>query len=130
MRSKLLKAASIVSLIFAAGHTFGTLQVAFGDAKTQMVQQTVIVEGYEKTFAGLFLGYGYLITVLLVMQGLILWLLSRQNSQPNREIIGLIALASIGNAIISAMYLIFIPVIFLSVIALLVASAWFIHNNK
>jgi hypothetical protein len=120
-----LKAASVLSAIFAAGHTYGTLAVLHGPSHDQLRQQIVLVEGIAKTYADLFAGYGYIMTALLLMQSVILWMVAVAKDRGINVTapVVVIALVSSGNVLFSYLYLIHIPLAFLSVItALLVAS--------
>lgn len=120
-----LRAASVLSAIFAGGHTYGTLAILNGPSHDQLRQQIVLVEGIAKTYADLFAGYGYIMTALLLMQSVILWMVAvaRDRGTNVTGPLAVIALVSGGNVLFSYLYLIHIPMVFLSVItALLVAS--------
>lgn len=125
-----LRASSVISLVFAGGHTFGTLNIVNGEFKDALLAQNVTIEGIEKTFSSIFLGYGHIITVFLILQSLILWILSSSGSSDTRTLVSLLAIASAFNAALSAMYLIFIPALFLAVITLCLVGAWITLSSE
>jgi hypothetical protein len=127
-----LKVASIVTTIFAVGHTYGTLAILYGPSREQLEAQKVLVEGIPKTYADMFAGYGYLITTLLVMQAVMLWWIA--NQRKNRLNISMpvafIAAVSGANGLIAHFFLIHIPAIFLSVIFGLLMFALYLIRGE
>lgn len=119
-----LQAASVVSAVFAGGHTYGTLAILEGPSHDQLRQQVVQVEGIAKTYADLLAGYGYMVTALLLLQAVALWILAAAHGR-GFNVAGpvlWIALVSAVNAVVSHLFLIPIPLAFLSVIVLLLAT--------
>jgi hypothetical protein len=119
-----LRAASVVSAVFAGGHTYGTLAILNGPGHDQLRQQMVLVEGIAKTYADLFAGYGYMVTTLLLMQAVVLWMAAAAHEK-GFSVAGpvvWIALISSGNAVLSHLFLIPIPLAFLSVIVMLLLT--------
>jgi len=119
-----LRAASVVSAIFAGGHTYGTLAILNGPGHDQLRQQMVLVEGIAKSYADLFAGYGYLVTALLLMQAVVLWMAAAAHAKGVgvTGLVVLIALTSSVNAVLAHIFLIPIPLVFLSVIVMLLVT--------
>ncbi len=119
--STILKTASIISLVWAAGHTYGTLSILTGEAASSIQAQTIQVNGVAKTFADLFGGYGYFITVFMLIQAAILWQLSTRvrNGETVNQTVMVFLISSIATSVLSKLYLISIPMIFSMVIAVL-----------
>jgi len=125
----LIKTAAVLNLVFAVGHTFGTLAVSRGPDGAALAGQSVLVAGNMRTFGGLFEGYGLMITVMLIMTGILLWQLASARLA-TRGVIGVIALASAANAVISALYLVFIPVVFLILITACLVAAFMLMGKN
>lgn len=72
------RCASILLLLFAAGHTFGFLafhgETAGGAAVWQSMQHVVVANGHL-TYGGFYLGFGLFVTLFLLFAAWLSWLL-------------------------------------------------------
>jgi hypothetical protein len=127
-----LRLASVVSAVFAGGHTYGTLAILNGPSHDQLTQQIVLVEGIAKTYADLFAGYGFIVTALLLLQALLLWLLAAARGRGISVTVpvALLALASGVNGFLSHLYLIHIPLAFLLLITALLVTSLMLMRSK
>jgi hypothetical protein len=75
-----LRIASVISLVFAVGHTLGGFKgwspVGDNDVLTAMRTFHFDVEGVNRSYYQLYRGFGFLLTVYLVLQAVLLWQLA------------------------------------------------------
>jgi len=126
----ILRLTAIVSVAWAIGHTYGTLAIINGPSNDALDSQILMVESVAKTFTDVFSGYGYFITVYMLMQAAVLWLISilMTKEMPVTIFIWVVMIGSLSTAVISVLYLIIIPVIFSMIIAILLAIV-LIHDK-
>ena len=78
--SPLLRLASLVTLLFAAGHTLGGLDswspVGENDILRAMKSFRFDAEGVSRTYFDLYRGFGLSISVYLILQTVLLWQLA------------------------------------------------------
>lgn len=99
-----LRAASIISFLFAIGHTMGGLTdwAPTGESDVLRAMRTVTfdVEGMHRTYLTLYRGFGFSLTVFLTWQAVLLWqlaTLSRTQPSRARPLVGAFALMSAAN---------------------------------
>jgi len=126
-----LRISSIVSLLFGVGHTLGGRK-----AWSPMGETTVLasmrthqftVAGVSRTYLDFYKGFGYSLSVAMLLQAIILWQLiaiARTNPPLVRPIVGAIAVASIANVILSWVFLFPIPVVFGAVLSICLVMAF------
>ena len=126
-----LRISSIVSLLFAAGHTLGGRKAwsPMGETAVLASMRTAhfTVGGVSRTYLDFYKGFGYCLSVAMVLQAIVLWQLiaiARTNPALVRPIVGAIAVASIANVIVSGVFLFPIPVAFAAVLAICLAIAF------
>lgn len=133
MRASLLYwIGSVLLLLFAAGHTFGFLQVdpKWGvDSLVQSMKSTHFnVNGSDRTYWDFYVGFGLFVTVLMVLAAIVAWQLG---GLPGKTLSGLqlttwgfvVCFAAV--ALLSWRYFFIVPVIFSVLIFLcLAAAAW------
>jgi hypothetical protein len=128
--SVLLRVASGLSLLFAAGHLMGGLKKwsPMGPnrilaAMTDVRFQTL---GVSRSYADFFMGFGWSIGVAMLLQAVLLWQLSglaREHAARTRPMIAAFAAANLASALIAWRFLFPIPALFsLLVLVSLVAA--------
>ena len=127
----LLRIASVISLIFTAGHTIGGLRKwsPMGDnavlkAMTDVRFNTM---GANRSYLDFFMGFGWSLSVFMLMQTILLWqlaLLARTDPARLRPIIAVIALATVASGVIAWRFIFPVPAVFSGVLALALALAY------
>lgn len=127
-----LRTASVISLLFAAGHAAGGLKYwsPMGDNSVLQAMRNTRFDtmGVNRSYFDFLMGFGHLLTVAQLMQGVVLWqlgTLARTNALGVRPIVAVIALATVAGALLSWRFLFPIPALFalLLLIPLVVAFA-------
>ena len=115
----LLRIASITSALFAAGHTAGAFQSWSPPGETDVLGAMrsfqFNAEGVTRTYWDFYVGFGFIISVYLALQAVLLWQLARSaRTQPLhvRPLIGSLFVASFASALLSLRFIFAIPVIF------------------
>ena len=127
----LLRIASVISLIFTAGHTMGGLRKwsPMGDnavlkAMTDVRFDTI---GANRSYLDFFMGFGWSISVFMLMQTILLWQLAslaRTDPARLRPMIAVIALATVASGVIAWRFIFPVPAVFSGVLALALALAY------
>jgi hypothetical protein len=126
-----LRVSSIVSILFAAGHTLGGRgawsPVGESDVLASMRTYRFDVQGVSRTYLDFYRGFGFYLSVFLVLQGIVLWqLCAIAKTQPGlvRPIIGSFAAASVIGAIITWSFIFPTPAVFSAVLAICLVLAF------
>ena len=127
----LLRIASVISLIFTAGHTVGGLKrwSPMGDNPVlkSMADVRFDTMGANRSYLDFFMGFGWSISVLMLMQTILLWqLASLARTEPARlrAMIAVIALATVGGGVIAWRFIFPVPALFSAVLAIALALAF------
>lgn len=128
-----LRIASILTLIFCAGHTVGgVLSPPAPGVQTDVVQVmksgSFNAMGYTRTFWDFHVGYGILLTVTLLVQSILFWqlsILARTDAPRLRPILALFALQSLALAPIAVRYFFLGPGLISMAIAVCLAAAFY-----
>jgi hypothetical protein len=132
MTAKLwLRIASVLALLLALGHTLGGRKhwSPMGP-NTVLDQMTVVhfeVMGVSRSYLDFYTGFGFSLSVLQALLGILLWQLSGAVATAGPQLkpmIGVIALAAIANSIIAACFLFVIPAVSLALVAIAVVIAF------
>jgi len=130
-RTLWLRIASVVSLLFAAGHTVGGTKswspIPDNDVFRAMNSFRFDVEGTSRTYADFYVGLGWSLSVFLFLQAVVLWQLAslaKRESIELRPVIGSFLVASLVLAVVSWKYILLPPVLFSAVIAVLLGLAF------
>jgi hypothetical protein len=127
-----LRISSIVSLLFAAGHTLGGLRnwSPMGDNPVLETMRSVHFDtmGANRSYFDFYMGFGHSLSVAMLMQAILLWQLAslaRTNPLGVRPLIAVIGLAAVASGLIAWRFLFPIPALFslLLVVSLAVAYA-------
>jgi hypothetical protein len=127
----LLRIASVISLIFTAGHTMGGLRKwspmgdnAVLEAMTDVRFDTM---GANRSYLDFFMGFGWSISVFMLMQTILLWQLAslaRTDPARLRPLIAVIALATVASGVIAWRFIFPVPAVFSGVLAVALALAY------
>lgn len=103
----LLRSASVISLLFAAGHTRGGLKQwsPMGENAVLKAMATVRFEtmGASRSYLDFFMGFGWSISVFMLLQTVLLWQIgsiARTNAVQVRPLIAAFALANLALGIV------------------------------
>jgi len=127
----LLRIASVISLVFTAGHTIGGLQKwsPMGDNAVLNAMTTVRFDtmGANRSYLDFFMGFGWSISVFMLMQTIVLWQLAslaRTDPVQLRPMIAVIVLATVAAGIIAWRFIFPVPALFSGVLAIALALAY------
>ena len=114
-----LRLASVISLLFTAGHSMGGLSKwsPMGDNDVLRAMTTVRFEamGATRSYLDFFMGFGWLISVAMLLQTALLWQmasLARSDASKIRPMIAMFALATLASGLIAWRYIFLVPTIF------------------
>lgn len=126
----MLRTASILTVLFAAGHTLGGLQSwsPAGDTEVlrAMRQFQFEADGVTRTYWEFYIGFGLMISVFLLVQAVMLWQLaaiSRKDPLQVRPMLVTILLGCAANGALSLKLFFAVPVLFASIIAATIGLA-------
>jgi len=125
-----LRISAIISLLFAVGHSLGGLQnwSPIADNPVLQAMRTVHfdVMGVNRSYLDLYMGFGYTLTVNLLLQSVLLWVLSnlaRTHAAIARPMIAAFAAATALAGLIAWKYILPVPAFFfLALFAVLIAA--------
>ncbi len=127
----LLRIASVISLVFALGHSAGGQQkwspIPDNEVLKAMTAVHFDVMGASRSYLDLYLGFGWFIAVTMLMQTVLLWqMASRAVKDPAgvRPMIAVIALATIASSIIAWQFIFLVPVLFSIALAIPLIAAY------
>ena len=128
----LLRTSAVISLLFAAGHSLGGTKhwspMGDNDVLASMTAVRFDVMGVSRSYLDFYLGFGWTLSVFLLLQSVLLWQLStltRSNGVAVRPMIAAFTLANMASTAI-AWYLILPVAALFSAILLLVLIAAFL----
>ena len=131
MTTLLLRIASVISLIFGAGHTMGGLRKwsPMGDNAVlrAMTDARFDTMGANRSYLDFFMGFGWSLSVFMLMQTILLWQLAslaRTDPARLRPMIAVIALATVASGVIAWRFIFPLPAVFSGVLALALALAY------
>lgn len=136
--SLLYRIASILMLLFAAGHTFGFRQIDPKWGVDSLVQSMKSIHfnanGSDRTYWDFFVGFGLFVTALMVFASIVAW----QFSNLRAETLAQMRIGAWGFVVcfgvvayLSWRYFFFVPVIFsVSILLCLAAAAWISGNPQ
>ncbi len=126
-----LRVSSVVSLLFAAGHTLGGFSAwsPNGENTVLAAMRTVHfnVQGVSRSFLDFYRGFGYSLSIFMLAQAILLWqLASLAKTQPQaaRPLVATIAAASLVNVFIAVVLIFPTPVAFSVVLTMCIFAAF------
>jgi hypothetical protein len=129
----LLRIASIISLLFTVGHSLGGRKkwspMGENDVLKAMTSVRFDTMGVRRSYLDFFMGFGWSISVLMLMQTVLLWqLASLADPDPTRvrPMIAVVALATLASGVIAWRLILLVPALFSAVLATVLAAAYFV----
>ena len=126
-----LRIASVISLIFTLGHAAGGLRKwsPMGDNEVLRVMTAVRFDtmGANRSYLDLYMGFGWFISVAMVMQTVLLWQMAsvaRTDPASMRPMIAVIALATVASGVIAWRFIFPVPALFSSALVIALAAAF------
>lgn len=127
----LLLIAAGVSLLFAAGHTLGARAAwsPMGETDVLNAMRTVRfdVMGVSRTYLDFYRGFGFTLSVFLLLQAVVLWQLAALAKNAPRQVRGMVAsfaLASLACALLSWMFILPLPAVFAAALTVCLGMAF------
>src|SRR5262245_36421587 len=128
--SLLLRIGSVISLLFAAGHTLGGRKSwsPMGETEVLQAMRSTRYEafGVSRTYLDFYLGFGYTLSVTLLLQAVVLWQLAsiaRTDPGTVRPIVAAFAVASLASAILAWRFIFPVPALFAAVLTAVLMGA-------
>jgi RsiW-degrading membrane proteinase PrsW (M82 family) len=131
-QSILLRTASVLSLIFCAGHTYGTLNNSSRgpeEAAVFMAMQAYPfnIMGFRRTHWDFYRGFSLLFSVTLLMLTVLLWQLggmSKSDPARIRPLIAALALGYLGYTVLCGMFFFTAPALLSAMATICIALAF------
>ena len=127
----LLRGASVVTFLLAAGHTLGGRNSWSPGGElpilSAMRTSSFTALGLTRTFYEFYMGFGWSLSVFLLLQAVVLWQLAsiaKVNPGSTRPMIASFFLATVACGIIAWKMLVPPPVIFNAILAAILAAAF------
>ena len=127
----LLRIASVISLLFTAGHSLGGLRkwspMGENDVLKAMTAVRFDTNGANRSYLDFFMGFGWSISVAMLMQTVLLWQmasLARTDVAHVRPMIAAIALATLANGVIAWRFIFPVPALFSGVLLIALVAAY------
>lgn len=127
-----LRVASLLSLLFAAGHMMGGLKkwspMGDTDVLKAMTSTRFNVMGESRSYLDFYLGFGWLIAVAMLLQAALLWqmaAIARTNAAQVRPMIATFAIATLASAVIAWRLIFPVPAACSAVVLVALVAAWF-----
>jgi len=132
-----LRIASILTLLFAAGHTAGGLSFWSPAGETEVLRAMRSFHfdagGVSRTYLDFYLGFGFIISVYLFIQGIALWQLAsiaKSDVLRVRPLIGSFLLASVAAAVLSWRFIFVLPVVSSTLVASCLGLAFYAAGKR
>lgn len=126
----LLRIASVISLLFTAGHTLGGLQKWSPMGENEVLKAMTAVHfetmGASRSYLDFFMGFGWILSVTMLMQTVLLWQmasLARTNAALVRPMVAVIALATLVSGLIAWRFIFPVPALFSAVLLVVLVAA-------
>ena len=131
----LLRIASVISLLFTAGHSLGGLRKwsPMGENEVLQAMTTVRFEtmGANRSYLDFFIGFGWSNSVSMLMQTVLLWQmasLARTDPAHVRPMIGVVALATLASGVIAWRFIFPLPALFSGVLFIALVAAYVVAH--
>ena len=126
-----LRIASIISLLFAAGHTLGGLKKWSPMGENEVLKQMTSVRfetmGVDRSYLDFFMGFGWSISVAMLLQTALLWQmasLARTEAVRVRPMIATFALATLASGVIAWHFIFPVPASFSGALLVALVAAY------
>ena len=131
----LLRIASIISLLFTAGHTLGGLQkwspMGENEVLKAMTKVRFDVMGTNRSYLDFFMGFGWSISVFMLLQTVLLWQLAAlAGTEPARvrPMIAAFGLATLAGGVIAWRFIFPIPALFSGALFIVLLAAFVVAH--
>ncbi len=133
--ASIVRAAAVVSLLFAAGHTVGGLHAWSPPGNTAVLEAMQSFRfdagGVNRTYWDFYAGFGWIISVFMAGQTIILWQLARivrKDQEIAGGILATLFASNVVNAVLTWRFFFLVPQVFATIMAALLglalATAW------
>lgn len=133
----LLRIASILTLLLAAGHTAGGLSFWSPSGETEVLRAMRSFHfdagGVSRTYLDFYLGFGFTISVYLFMQAVALWQLAsiaKSDALRVRPLIGSFLLASVASAVLAWKFIFVVPVVSFTAVTVCLGLAFYAAGKR
>src|SRR3954454_21068007 len=133
----LLRITSVITLLFAVGHSLGGMQSWSPPGETDVLRAMRSYHfdagGVSRSYLDFYLGLGFSISVYLLLQAVLLWQLAtiaKVDPVRIRPMIVAFFVASLASAFLSWKFILAIPAIFCVVIAACLALAFYAASKE
>ena len=127
----LLRIASVISLVFTAGHSMGGLRkwspMGENDVLNAMTAVRFDTLGANRSYLDFFRGFGWSISVAMLLQTILLWQmagLARSDPARIRPMIAVFALATLASGVIAWRFIFPVPALFSGALVIVLAAAY------
>jgi hypothetical protein len=126
-----LRIAAVLTLLYCAGHTSGMPWTPYTTAEATSVVETMKThrfaeQGFQGTYWDLYMGFGLVISLYLLLQAVLLWQvasLAKTEARRVRPIVVSFLIAFVINVALSWKYFFIIPVVLAGLTAICLAIA-------
>jgi hypothetical protein len=132
-----LRLASIVSFIFALGHTFGGTKSwsPLGETPGLVAMRTFQfqVGAVQRTYLDFYLGFGFMLSVFMLLQAVLLWqiaAIAKDDPRRARPLAGSILVAQLACGALCWRYIFVGPVVFSAAISICLAVAVYLTGRS
>jgi hypothetical protein len=133
----LLRVASILALLLAAGHTSGGLSFWSPAGETEVLRAMrsfhFDAAGVSRTYLDFYLGFGFVTGIFLLMQAVVFWQLAsiaKTGAFRVRPLIGSFLLANVVSAFLAWRFIFWVPVVSFTVIAACLGLAFYASGKS
>jgi hypothetical protein len=130
-RTVLLRVGSVVSLLFAIGHSLGGLKKwsPIGENEVLKTMETFRFDtmGASRSYLDFYLGFGWSLTIAMLLQSVLLWQLAsqaRSDAARVRPMIAAFAVAALASGIIAWHFIFAVPALFSAALLIVLAAAY------
>src|SRR4029453_1493134 len=127
----LLRIASIISLVFTAGHTLGGLRKwsPMGDNEVLKAMTAVRFDtmGANRSYLYFFMGFGWSLSIAMLLHTVVVWEIpswARADPVHVRPMIVVFLLATLAGAVIAWRFIFPVPALFSSALVIVLAAAY------
>jgi len=135
--SLLLRIASIITLLFAVGHTAGGLSFWSPAGETEVLRAMrsfhFDAAGVSRTYLDFYLGFGFITSAYLLVQAVVLWQLAsmaKTDQSQVRPLIGSFLLVSVASAFLSWRFIFLLPVVSFTAVAVCLGLAFYAAGKR
>jgi hypothetical protein len=127
----LLRIASVISLVFTAGHSLGGLRKWSPMGENEVLRAMTAVRfdtmGANRSYLDFFMGFGWSISVAMLLQTVLLWQLAslaHSDAARVRPMIAVFAVATLASGVIAWRFIFPVPALFSGALAIVLATAY------